>query len=337
MKVLITGGTGCISGEIAALAAKRNDIELYLLNRGTRNELAPPQAILIQGDLSNPGEIKALTRGMRFDVVADFLSYSVEDLDRTLDVFSGVFNQFIFVSSAAVYRISSPDETITEDKTPADNTAWAYSRNKILCEARLREERDKNGLNYTIVRPSFTYNNLRLFYPVGPSHQKYSWTIAERILRGKPLLMHGDGKALCTLTYAADFAKGFAGLMGNPGAFGEAFHITSDENMSYNRCAEMLGEALGVETKLCHIPADVLGRELGGDFGEKLAYFSKNAVFDSGKTRKLVPDFVCSTNFKQGIRKCVRFYEDNPNFKISNPEWHAIMDRLAEKYGDTNV
>ena len=334
MKVLLVGGTGCISSEISALAAQRSDNELHLLNRGRRTKFIPPGAHCIQGDICKPEEVKERVKGMDFDVVADFLSYGVEQLDRTLDIFQGHFNQFIFISSAAVYRTKSESEIITEDKTMAGNTLWSYGRNKILCEMRLRAEREKSGLNYTVVRPAFTYNNLRIFHPVGPGHQEYSWTIASRIMQGKPLLMHDDGTVLCTVTYAADFAKAFVGLMGNPKAFGEAFHITSDEYLTYNRVAEMVGEALGVKTKLCHIPAHVLGLELGGDFGEKLISFSKNGVLDSRKVRNLVPEFVCTTNFAQGIRKCIQFYNDNPEFKVVTQEWDKTMDRLAEKYGD---
>jgi nucleoside-diphosphate-sugar epimerase len=334
MKVLLLGGTGCISSEIAALAAPRRDLELFLLNRGRRPKFVPPGAHCIQGDIGKPEEVRDQLRGMRFDVVADFLSYDVAQLERTLGLCRGLCDQFIFISSTAVYRLRSDHEVITEARTMAGNTLWSYGRNKILCEMRLAEERAANGLNYTVVRPAFTYNHLRLFHPVGPPHQEYSWVIADRILRGKPLLMHDDGNALCTLTYAADFAKAFVGLMGNPQAFGEAFHITSDEHLTYNRVAAMIGETLGVETKLCHIPAHLLGFELGGDFGEKLITFSRNGVYDNAKVKALVPEFVCTTSLAQGLRKCIQFYHDNPEFKVVHPEWDATMDRLAAKYGD---
>ena len=334
MRVVLIGGTGCISSAIAAQAAPRGDLELYLLNRGRRPLFVPPGAHCLQADISRPEEVRERVKGLSFDVVADFLSYGVEQLERTLDLFRGQFNQFIFISSAAVYRTRSDSEVITEARTMAGNTLWSYARNKILCETRLREEQAKSGLAYTVVRPSFTYNNLRLFHPVGPGHQEYSWTLASRILQGKPLLMHDDGNALCTLTYAADFAKAFIGLLGNPRAFGEAFHITSDEHFTYNRVAEMLGEALGVKTRLCHIPAHTLGFELGGDFGEKLITFSRNGVYDSHKVRTLVPEFVCTTSLAQGLCQCVQFYHDNPEFKVVNQEWDQTMDRLAATYGD---
>jgi nucleoside-diphosphate-sugar epimerase len=334
MKVLLVGGTGCISCEIAALAAQRDDIELYLLNRGRRTTFIPPGAKVIQADINKPDEVRQLTKGMTFDVVADFLSYGVAQLERTLGIFAGKFNHFLFISSTAVYRQRPGGEVITEAGTMAGNTLWSYGRNKILCEMRLEKERQEQGLNYTVVRPSFTYNNLRVFHPVGPGHQEYSWTIVNRILQGKPLLMHDDGMATCTLTYAADFAKAFVGLMNNPAAFGEAFHITSGEHYTYNRVAEMIGEAVGVETKLCHIPAHILGFELGGDFGEKLCTFAHNGIFDSRKVKKLVPEFICTTSLAQGLRKCIDFYNAHPEFKVVHPDWDPIMDRLVETYGD---
>lgn len=334
MKVLLVGGTGCISSEIAALAAPREDIELYLLNRGRRTQFIPANARVIQADITKPDLVRERLGDLTFDVVADFLSYTVDQLDRTLGLFRDRCGQFVFISSAAVYRIRSSAEVVTEERTLAGNTAWSYGRNKILCEMRLAEERAARGLDYTVVRPSFTYNNLRIFHPVGPPHQEYSWTLAQRILHGKPLLMHDDGNALCTLTHASDFAKAFLGLLGNPLAYGEAFHITSGEHYTYNRVAEMLGEALGTETKFCHIPAHILGFELGGDFGEKLIAFAKNGIYDSRKVKKLVPEFICTTSLAQGLRQCIQFYRDHPEFQVVSQEWDQTMDRLAATYGD---
>ena len=333
MKVLLIGGTGCISGGVAALAAERSDVELYLLNRGNRPRFVPAGAHCIQADISRPDEVRERIKGMSFDVVADFLSYGVDQLERTLGIFQGRFGQFIFISSVAVYRTKSPDEVITEDKTMVGNTLWRYARNKILCERRLRDEAENGGFDWTVVRPAFTYNDLRILYPVAPAHQTYSWTIANRMLQGKPLLMHDDGMAFCTVTHASDFAKAFVGLCGNPGAFGEAFHITSDEYLTWNRVAELIGEALGVEPNLCHVPAHDLGFELGGDFGEKLITFSQNAVVDSRKVRDLVPEFVCTTPFTQGIRRTIQFYHENPEFKVIHEEFDRAMDRIAETYG----
>ncbi|MGE5532668.1 MAG: NAD-dependent epimerase/dehydratase family protein [Bacteroidota bacterium] len=332
MKVLLLGGTGCLGGDVAALAAQRSDIELCLLNRGNRPQFVPDGARCIYGDLTRPEEVLATLEGMTFDVVCDFLSYGVEQLESNLGLFGERCGQYVFVSSGAAYRIKSQAEIITEDKTMLGNTLWSYGRNKILCERRLAAEGERTGLQYTIVRPAFTYNKLRILHPVGPGHQTHSWTIADRMLKGKPLLMHDDGKALCTVTHTEDFAKGFVGLFGNSRAFGEAVHITSDEFLTWNRVAELVGEALGVKPNLCHVPAHDLGFELGGDFGEKLISFAQNGVYDNSKIRALVPEFVCTTHFAEGIRRTIQFYRDNPEFKVVHEEFDRKMDEIAEQY-----
>lgn len=333
LKVLMLGGTGCLSGDITALAARRGDIELTVLNRGSRPRFIPPGVRCVHADISRPEEVRTALEGMTFDVVADFLTYTVEQLERNLAVFRERCSQYVFISSGAVYRTKSDGEIITEAKTMVGNTLWSYGRNKILCERRLETEWAESGLHYTIVRPAFTYNNLRILHPVGPSHQYYSWTIADRILRGKPLLMHDDGTALCTVTHTEDFAKGFMGLLGNPAAYGEAYHITSDECHTWNRIAQMVADALGRKPVLCHVPAHDLGFELGGDFGEKLISFSRHGVYDSSKIRSAVEEFVCTTHFAEGICRTIRFYHDNPEFQVIDEQFDRRMDEIAQKYG----
>lgn len=332
MRILLVGGTGCISGDIAALAARNEGIELWLLNRGSRPQFVPEGAHCIQADITRPEEVRAKLGGMTFDVVADFLSYGVQQLESNLETFRGRCRQYIFISSAAVYRTKSPAEIITEERTIVGNTLWSYARNKILCERRLQAEHERSGLDFTIVRPAFTYNRLRILHPVGPGHQTHSWTIANRILQGKPLLMHDDGNALCTVTHAEDFAKGFVGLCGNPATFGEAYHITSDEYLTWNRVAELVGDALGRKPRLCYVPAHELGFALGGDFGEKLIHFAGNSILDSSKVRALVPEFVCETRFSEGIRRTIRFYRDNPEFQVIHEEFDRKMDEIAEAH-----
>ena len=331
MRVLLLGGTGCLSGDVAALAAQRSDIELYVLNRGSRPQFIPSGAKCLQADISKPEDVCAQMGELTFDVVADFLSYGVDALENSLKLFRGRCGQYVFVSSGAVYRTRSDREIITEAKTMVGNTLWSYGRNKILCERRLAAEHAASGLNYTIVRPAFTYNKLRILHPVGPGHQTHSWTIANRILQGKPLLMHDDGTALCTVTHTEDFAKAFVGLCGNTAAFGEAYHLTSDECYTWNRVAEMVGDALGRRPNLCHVPAHDLGFELGGDFGEKLISFSRNSVYDSSKIRAAVPEFVCTTHFPEGIARTIQFYRDHPEYQVVDEWFDRKMDEIAEK------
>jgi nucleoside-diphosphate-sugar epimerase len=149
---------------------------------------------------------------------------------------------------------------------------------------------------------------------------------------GRVRVRQDDGTALCTVTHAEDFAKAFVGLCGNPAAFGEAYHITSDECYTWNRVAEMVGEALGRQPNLCHVPAHDLGFELGGDFGEKLISFSRNGVYDSSKIRGAVPEFVCTTHFPEGVRRTIQFYTDHPEFQVVDEAFDRKMDEIAEKH-----
>ena len=334
MRVLFVGGTGCIGSAITALVVQRPDIQLTLLNRGRRPAFVPPGTATIVADIKDPAAVRAGLGDQAFDVIVDFIAYGVEDVERDLALFAGRFRQYVFISTAGVYRVNARCEVVREDTGCVGETVWAYARHKIRAEMRLAEERARSGLDFTIVRPSFTYNRLRLFHPVcSDDHQRVSWTLARRILDGRPLLMMDDGDAPCTVTAAEDFAAGFVGLLGNPAAYGQAFHVTSDEHHTFNRVAEMLGEALGVPTRLCHVPAHVLGFELGDHFGEKFIHMSHGGLLDSGKIRRAVPGFACAVPLAEGLRRCVEWYRAHPEAQVADPKWDADMDRIARDHG----
>lgn len=331
MKVLLVGGTGIISTDITMLAAKNKDIELYLLNRGSLPQFIPSGVKLIQADIDDEKTVREKIRGMNFDVVADFISYGTEALKRKLDIFRGFCGQYIFISSCAAYREPLNFKIITEDNTAAGNTLWSYGLNKTLCEKLLAEEYAESGMRYTIVRPAYTYNNIRILHPYAINHWK-SWTVAHRLLQGKPYVLHDDGQQLCTATHASDFAKGFVGLWGNQAAMNEAFHITSSEYLTWKRIAELTADALGVTPKFCFVPAEELYFELGHYAGEKIMATTKHSIFDNSKIRKAVPEFKCATHFEDGIKRTVKFYIDHPEYQKTDEEWERNFDRITEKF-----
>ena len=231
LKVLLIGGTGIISSDITVLAAQKENIDLYLLNRGSTPSFLPPNVKIIQADISNSEIVREKIKGLEFDVVADFISYGVNELNHKLDIFRGCAGQYVFISSCAAYA-SSSHHVITEANTPVGNVLWSYGRNKVRCERRLKEEYAQSGLRYTIVRPAYTYNHIRILHPYSINHWK-SWTIARRMLQGKPMVLPDDGQALCTATHTTDFAKAFVGLWNNPAAMNEDFHVTSSEYLTW--------------------------------------------------------------------------------------------------------
>ncbi|MCI8361191.1 MAG: SDR family oxidoreductase [Clostridiales bacterium] len=328
MKALFIGGTGVISMEITRLLAADPAWELYLLNRGNRANL-PAGVQLIQADIHDADDVERKLAGMRFDLAADFIAFTPADIERDLRLFRGRVGQYIFISSASAYQKPLSHYLITES-TPLSNPFWQYSRDKIACEERLMRAYREEGFPATIVRPSHTYGEKAL--PVAFHGRKGSWQVLKRMLEGKPVIVPGDGSSLWTVTHAADFAKGFAGLMGNLHAVGEAVQITSDESLTWNQIHSVIGRALGVEPVVRHIATDFLAAcrpELtDGLTGDK----SHTVVFDNGKLKRLVPGFQAAIRFDQGAPQALSHILDTPALQQSDPAFDAWCDRVIELY-----
>ena len=319
MKVLFIGGTGIISSACATLALDAG-IDLYLLNRG-RSALRPipPAAAVLTGDIRDPS-IAEVLGDHTFDVVVDWIAYAPEHVAQDLELFRGRTGQYLFISSASAYQKPPERLPITED-TPLHNPFWAYSRNKAACEARLMAGYHDQGFPVTIVRPSHTYDRTLLPFRGG-------YTIIDRMRRGKPILVHGDGTSLWTLTHHLDFARAFVPLLGEPRAIGEAYHITSDEWLTWNEIARLLGEAAGVEPAIAHVPSDFVAR-FDADWGDSLLGDKSHcAIFDNSKIRQIVPGFAAAIPFKTGAREIVDWFDANPAEQQPDTVFDGILDRI---------
>jgi len=331
-KVLLIGGTGIISTDVTALAAQRDDIDLYLLNRGSLPQFVPAGVKTLQADIDDAATVRERIKGLDFDVVADFISYRVGSLEHKLDLFRGRCGQYLFISSCAAYRPPLSFRVQTEADSPVGNPWWSYGQNKAVCEQRLAAEFAQSGMHYTIVRPAYTYNNIRILHPYTISHWR-SWTLAQRLLDGKPYVLHDDGQQLCTAMHAADFAAAFVGLWGNPAALNAAFHLTSSEYLTWRRIAELTAAALGVLPKFCFVPTETLYTELPEGAREKLMATAQHAVYDNAKVRAAVPDFSCRTRFADGVKRTIAFYRDHPEYQKIDEQWERHFERITAKYG----
>ena len=326
MKALFIGGTGTISSAVSSLALERG-WELYLLNRGNRQ--LPEGARQILADIRDEADVREKVGGMRFDVVADFIAFTPDQVERDFRLFSGLTGQYVFISSASAYQkpLSSP---IITESTPVHNPFWQYSRDKIACEDLLTGLYRIEGFPVTIVRPSHTYGERSV--PVALHGGKGSYQVLDRMKKGKKVIVPGDGTSLWTLTSSADFAKAFLGLMGNIHAIGQTYHITSDELLSWNQVHEIIASALGVEANLVHIPSDVLGALnpdwVGGLTGDK----ANSVIFDNAKIKRAVPGFTATTRFDQGIRETIRYVESHPECQTLDPEFDDWCDRVIEAW-----
>ncbi|MGD0546683.1 MAG: SDR family oxidoreductase, partial [Terracidiphilus sp.] len=285
MKVLFIGGTGNISTAVTQLAAERG-IDLTLLRRGERAADLPAKVRTITADIHDEAVAAQALAGESFDSVVDWIAFTPEHIERDLRLFRGRTRQFIFISSASAYQKPATQHIITES-TPLANPCWQYSRDKIACEERLMRAYREEGFPITIVRPSHTYGDTQL--PLALNPWQASWTAVDRMRRGNKVIVPGDGSSLWVVTHNTDFALGFVGLLGHPQAIGHAFHITSDEVLSWNQIYRITAQAAGVEPRIVHIASDFLTAclpdELGGLTGDK----SVCVVFDNSKIKHFVP------------------------------------------------
>ncbi len=329
MKALFVGGTGIISSAISSALVEQG-WELYLLNRGNRTERLPEGVKLLRADINDEELVCSLIKDENFDVVADFIAFVPSQVERDIRLFSGRTKQYIFISSASAYQKPLSDFRITES-TPLANAYWEYSRNKIACEELLMSQYRSNGFPVTIVRPSHTYDDSSI--PLGVHGNNGSWQVIKRMLENKPVIIHGDGSSLWTLTYNTDFAKGFIGLMGNIHAIGEAIHITSDESLTWNQIYEIIASALGVKLNAVHIATDYLAASGDYDFtGSLLGDKSNTVVFDNSKIKRLVPGFNATVRFDQGVRLVLENILSHPELQTQDKEFDDWCDTVIYNY-----
>lgn len=330
MKVLFIGGTGLISSACSELAIGLGQ-DLYLLNRSTsRKYPAPKGSTTFQADIhADPAHLSALLAGQRFDVVVDFIAFTPDDIRRDLALFRDKTDQFVFISSASAYQKPVKNYLITE-KTPLENPFWQYSRDKIACENLLMDEYKANGFPVTIIRPSLTYGPTQI--PLIYGSWIHPWTLIARMKQGKPVIVPGDGASLWVLTWNADFAKGLLGLFGNKNAIGEAFHITSDEVLSWDQIFLEVYQALGADPRLVHISSDLLVKYDESALGTLIGDKSNSVVFDNGKVKRFVPGFNCEVKWSEGLRWALAWYEEHPEFQTIDHEADAKWDRIIDIY-----
>jgi nucleoside-diphosphate-sugar epimerase len=329
MKILFIGGSGNISSAVSKLAIQRG-IDLYHLRRGTIDSIEG--VTNLTADINDLPAVKKLLQGHRWDTVINWIAYVPSDIQRDFELFSGFTDQYIFISSASAYQKPPVNPVITES-TPLKNPYWEYSRNKIACEELLIKLYRENNFPVTIVRPSHTYHHV---IPITLGGWK-EYTTVDRMKKGLPIVVQGDGTSLWTLTHADDFSVGLLGLAGNRHAHGESFHITSDEALTWNQIYETVAEAAGTKANIIHIPSEFIinyaekngyPSERGSLLGDKMHC----ALFDNAKIKSFVPEFHTTILFSEGIRRTLKWFEAKPERMVVNGTTNKLLDELISKY-----
>jgi nucleoside-diphosphate-sugar epimerase len=323
MKVLFIGGTGIISSACSQLVMEQG-IELYLLNRGQTTRPVPNGVHILHGDIRDKASITSLLGKRTFDVVVNWVAFTPDHIEADLELFRNRTQQYVFISSASVYQTPPVNLPVTES-TPLDNPYWEYSRAKIACEERLIQAYRKEQFPITIVRPSHTYDCTLL-----PMHGGY--TVVDRMRKGKQVIVQGDGSSLWVLTHHRDFARGFVGLLGNNRAIGQAFHITSDEWLTWNQIFEIVAQAAGAKARIVHIPSDIIARfdpEWGASLlGDK----THSMIFDNSKIKEIVPDFSVTIPFARGAEEIINWYDSDSSRRTVDNKLNRLMDEIIAAY-----
>ena len=324
LRVLFIGGSGIISAACSQLAAERG-IRLSVLNRGaTHLRPLPPEAAVLHGDIRDHLAAREALGDLEFDAVVDWVAFTPGHVQADIELFRGRTGQYVFISSASAYQTPPARVPVTES-TPLRNPFWQYSRDKIACEDLLVEAYRQTGFPATIVRPSHTYDRTSI-----PFDGK--WTALARMRAGREVVVHGDGTSLWTLTHSADFARGFVPLLGHPRTIGDAFHITSDDVLTWNQIAEALAAAAGVTARLVHVPSDAIAAADAAWGAGLLGDKAHSMVFDNAKLRSVVPGYRAEIPFEQGAREIVGWYDEDPARQRADARLDAVMDKLVAAY-----
>jgi nucleoside-diphosphate-sugar epimerase len=326
LRVLFIGGTGNISTAATRLLAE-SGVDIAVLNRGQSDVPLPEHVRRIRADIRDGGAVSAALRGEEFDVVVNWLAYVPAHVEADIELFGGRISHYVFISTAMVYRKPSPFFPLVEE-APLGNDHSQYARDKIACEERLRRAYEESGFPATIVRPSYTYGES--WIPTALDGQDY--TIVDRMFRGKKVIVPGDGESLWTMTHNTDFARALVPILGSAAAVGEAFHITSDEVLTWNQITEAIADAAGLEPDIVHIASDFVAA-VAPEFEEGLlgdkAY---SAVFDNSKIKRFVPGFEAAVPLAEGLVRSLAWFDADPARKVVDTERDALLDRIIAAY-----
>lgn len=326
MRVLFIGGTGNISTScVEAALAAGHDVTLF--TRGSSPSPFDDRVERLQGDRETREGAEAVA-SREADVVVDFVAYHPRHVQEMVRTLAGRVGQYVFISSTSVYQKPPPGPFVTEE-TPLENSYWEYAREKIACETLLVRAHEEGDFPVTIVRPSYTYGETW----IPTAFAGHGYTIVDRMRRGQPVLCHGDGTSLWVMTHASDFASGLVGLLGNRDALGEAFHITSDEVLTWNRIYELIAQAAGCTMELVHVPSDLVAALFPERGGSLLGDKAHSLIFDNGKIRRYVPDYRPRVGFAEGIARSVAWFDADPARQVADAEANARIDQVLAAQG----
>ena len=331
MKLLLIGGTGVLSTAVMQEALKQN-IEVYMINRGNRRNLIPSEVHLLKADIKDKNKVISLLQNHYFDAVIDFICFTEKDLEYSFHLFKDKVRQYVFISTCSVYR---KDCDLCDEDAPKITPVWKYSVDKNKCEQLLIKIAQENNKHYTIVRPAVTYGNTRIPYGISPPYG-YHWTISERILNEKPIITWNQGVNYYNITHVDDFAVGVVGLLGNEKAFNEAFNVVGDDTPTWKEVLDILSELLNKNVNAFDIPSEYYAKEVPSKKGEILGGRAVSTKISNQKLKSIVPEFKQNISLKDGLKRTLDYYKSHNYIHGIDYAFDADTDRIIAKYAKEN-
>ena len=330
MNVLFIGGTGLISTAATKTCVERG-INLYVLNRNQRPHELPEAVQHMIADINDTKHVKEILHDLYFDVVVEWIGFSVDHLKRDYELFKGKTDQYVFISTAAAYQKPAPFLPMTED-CPLGNEYWAYGREKEACEAYLHEIDDPR-FHVTIVRPSHTYDDHALIFQI--PNWAYPYTLLHRVINDLPIVLVDNGKSKWTLTHHEDFAEAFVDLLGNPDAYNETYHLTSEYVYTWDEITLSLYEAVGKKPNIIYIPSDVVLSHFPDLEGPLLGDNMHDAIFDNLKIKKVAPHYQSTIDYRDVAKKAVKYYLSHPEYQRVDKDFMKRYDQMIVSYKES--
>lgn len=329
MKILVLGGTGAMGTPLISLLCKTEN-EVYVTSRSKRE--SKENIHYLQGNAHEDEFFKKLLEEF-YDVIVDFMVYSSKDLQKKLSLLLSKTNQYIFMSSSRVY--AQTQGKITEDSLRLldSHVDEEYLKTDEYALAKAREEnllRNSGKTNWTIIRPYITYNNQRLQLGV---YEKENWLY--RALHDRTIVFPKDiAECTTSLTYGSDVAVAIMKLIGNPLAYGEAFHIVTQQTATWKEILEIyltvIEEETGKRPKVMFVE---------NSEGLQKVWNSAQIKYDRLYDRKFSSEKISSVcgkiqykELKEGLRECLKKFLEEPNWLTLNYKYEAWADKMAKEH-----
>lgn len=324
MRVVVVGGTGNISTSIVRLLLEKGH-DVTCFNRGISDCPFSGDVRIIHGDRNDRETFEKTMQREKFDAAIDMISFTPEDAASSIRAFRDV-GHFIHCSTVVTYGTKFEWLPVTEDHPVKPQNE--YGKAKAAADRLLLEAYYRDNFPVTIIKPSTTYGPKRVLRQIGLDTM---WI--DRIRKGKPLLICGDGIALHHFLYVDDAAKAFVGALGKEHCIGQVYNMVHPKQMDWNEYHRTAMKVLGTEVELVGVTLKDLMRIDEKRFKMCNDIFAHNVSYSSAKIMRDIPEFRPEISLEEGFRRTIEYLDRNGLVPDSDKEtWEDRIIEVRRKF-----